>query len=64
MVSFPLPQSLVGKQVDAFLDHFLENAIDAKGLMFGGGIGKTTEGFVALRKRGDTTGTHRQQLKS
>lgn len=42
---------------------FLVEAIDAQGLIFGGGIGKTTSGFVNSNKRKSATNEQRQQVK-
>lgn len=63
-ISFSLPQSINPKAEDTFFDRFLAEAIEANGLIYGGGIGKTTSGFVTLNKRGSTSEAHWQQVKS
>jgi uncharacterized protein len=48
---------------DAFVDAFLEQAIEANGLMFGGGGRREWKGFVTLERRGSATDDHRQVMQ-
>ena len=60
-ISSKLDESSFNKLIDAFI----EQAIEANGLMFGGG-GNESEwsGFVTLDRRGSATEEHRQFVQS
>lgn len=64
LITFSLSSEIDGKSENAFVDRFLAEAIEANGLVFGGGIGETTEGFATLNKRGTAIEEHRQQVKN
>lgn len=50
---------------DRFLDDFIFQAIEANGLLFGGGgRDDTWEGFVTLNRRGSTTQLHQDQIRN
>ncbi len=48
---------------DAFIDAFLEQAIEANGLAFGGGGRREWKGFVTLERRGSAIDGHRQLVQ-
>ena len=64
LITFSLSSEIDVKSENAFVDRFLAEAIEANGLVFGGGIVETTQGFAALNKRGSATEAHRQQVKN
>lgn len=64
LITFSLSNDINVESNNAFVDRFLAEAIEANGLVFGGGIGETTEGFATLNKRGTATEEHRQQVKN
>ena len=43
-------------------DLFIGQAIEANGLLFGGGVGREINGFVTVGGRGSTSEEHRQTL--
>ena len=55
LIAFSLSSITDVNPEDAFVDSFLEEAIDANGLAFGDSIGKTSSGFVSLYKYGSAT---------
>jgi uncharacterized protein YggL (DUF469 family) len=57
-ISFTLPQNLENEALDIFFDRFID-VIEHNGLLFGGGLGLKSEGFVTLDKRGNATEEHR-----
>jgi uncharacterized protein len=61
-VRFRLPEDLGEDDLDAFLDQFLNEAIEAHELDFGGGGHHEWQGFVALNKPGSATEEHRSQV--
>jgi uncharacterized protein len=63
-VRFTLVKKMDSNAIDIFCDRFLVEAIEAYNLVFGGGIGEETEGFVSLRNRGSTTELHRQHVET
>jgi uncharacterized protein YggL (DUF469 family) len=63
-ISFSLPENLDSEELNDFFDQFITEAIENNGLVFGGGIGGNSEGFVTLGKRGSATEEHRERVKS
>jgi hypothetical protein len=59
-VSFELRPELAEDQLLAFWDAFILEAIERNGLAYGGG----TQGFCSSWRRGSTTETHRELLRS
>ncbi len=62
-VRFRMSSDLREAAFDALIDAFLEQAIEAHGLMFGGGGKSEWEGFVTLERRGSATEEHRQLVQ-
>lgn len=54
-VGFRLPEDLDEASVDAFWDAFVGQAIEAPGLMCGGGCGRVWDVFVTRTGRGSAT---------
>jgi hypothetical protein len=63
-ITFKFRTSLQDDEINQFLDLFITSAIECNGLMFGGGIGNTFDGFISLAKRGSVTEEQRQKVKS
>jgi hypothetical protein len=63
-ISFSLPENLDSEAQDHFVDQFLAEAIESNGLLFGGGLGKDSEGFATLDKRRSATEEHRVRVRS
>lgn len=63
-ISFSLPENLDSEKLDNFFDQFLVEAIENNGLVFGGGVGENSGGFVTLGKRGSATEEHRERVKN
>ena len=63
-VNFELNKPVTDEEIEAFLDLFLDDAIEKNGLIYGGGFGVTFDGFVILEKNGSATEEHRQLIKS
>ena len=61
-IRFRLPEDLGEEDLDAFLDQFLTEAIDAQELDFGGGGRHEWQGFVVLNRRGSATEEHRKHV--
>lgn len=61
-ISFTLPQNLDNETLDILFDRFID-VIEYYGLLFGGGIGPNSEGFVTLDKRGNATEEHREFVR-
>lgn len=61
-VQFRMPSDLTESDFDDLIDLFIEEAIEANGLSFGGGGGDEWSGFVALDGRGSTTDEHREKV--
>jgi hypothetical protein len=62
-VQFQAAADMREEVFDAFIDAFLEQAVEANGLMFGGGGGREWKGFVTLERRGSATDGHRQLVQ-
>jgi len=62
-VQFRVAADLSEAAFDALIDAFLEQAIEAQGLLFGGGGRRKWRGFVTLERRGSATDDHRQFLQ-
>jgi uncharacterized protein YggL (DUF469 family) len=62
-VRFRLSKDLDEAAFNAFIDAFIEHAIEANGLMFGGGGHREWEGFVTLDRRGSAIAEHRQLVQ-
>lgn len=63
-VNFELNKPLTDEEIEAFLDLFLDDAIEKNGLIYGGGFGVTFDGFVILEKNGSAKEEHRQLINS
>jgi uncharacterized protein len=63
-VRFRLAENLSEEDLNAFLDQFLNEVIEAHGLYFGGGGHREWQGFVGLNRRGSATEEHRNQVDS
>jgi len=63
-VTFKFSNHLQDDEINQFLDLFITSAIECNGLMFGGGIGNTIDGFISLAKKGSVTEEQRQKVKS
>lgn len=62
-VQFTLDPGLTGQHLEAFIDSFLDEAIEAQGLGFGGGGQYDWSGFVAvLGRRGSVTEANRTEI--
>ncbi|RLD61709.1 MAG: hypothetical protein DRJ05_02015 [Bacteroidetes bacterium] len=62
-ISFNLIPNLSDKQLDAFFDEFIMDAVEKNSLFFGGGGNKQEwEGFLALNRRGSATEGHRANI--
>ncbi|MDZ7288872.1 MAG: YggL family protein [candidate division KSB1 bacterium] len=60
-VRFRMSSSLDESSFNKLIDAFIEQAIEAKRLMFGGGGNESVwSGFVTLDRRGSATEQHRQ----
>ncbi|MDI6794914.1 MAG: YggL family protein [bacterium] len=63
-VQFRMTPVLTDQDFDAFIDLFIEEAIEANGLSFGGGGSRDDwSGFVALDGRGSITDEHRDKVE-
>ena len=62
-VQFRVLDDLDDADLDAFIDVFLEDAIEANRLAFGGGGRLAWVGFVTLERRGTATEEHRQLVR-
>jgi uncharacterized protein YggL (DUF469 family) len=62
-ILFSLSENLDSEKLNDFFDQFLMEAIENNGLVFGGGIGGNSGGFVTLGKRGSATEEHRERVK-
>jgi uncharacterized protein len=62
-VRFRISSDLDELAVDALIDTFLEKAIEANGLVFGGGGRAEWNGLVTLERRGSVTEAHRQLVE-
>lgn len=63
-LSFSLKNALDAEPLEAFTDEFISDAIENNGLVYGGGVGQESCGFVALDKRGSVTDAQIAKLKS
>lgn len=63
-LSFSLKDDLDAEALEAFTDEFILEAIENNCLVYGGGVGKESCGFVALEGRGSVTDAHIAKLKS
>lgn len=63
-ISFSLSENLDSEKLDDFFDQFITEVIENNSLVFGGGIGGNSGGFVTLSKRGSATEEHRGRVKS
>jgi uncharacterized protein len=63
-LSFSLKDALEAEALDTFIDEFILEAIENNGLVYGGGVGNETCGFVALEGQGSVTDAHIAKLKS
>jgi uncharacterized protein YggL (DUF469 family) len=65
-VSFDVSPKITIAQRNALLDAFITDAIEANGLLFGGGgADKNWEGFVTVdKRRGSATEVHRQSVRA
>jgi uncharacterized protein YggL (DUF469 family) len=62
-VQFRVAADMSEAAFDAFIDAFLEQAIEANGLVFGGGGSREWKGFVTPGRRGSATDGHRQLVQ-
>jgi hypothetical protein len=62
-IRFRMSNDLDEAAFDALIDAFIEQAIEANGLMFGGGGQREWKGFVTLERRGSATEEHRQLVQ-
>ena len=64
-MAFRTPTGLPAEERNHFLDRFIEEAVEANGLAFGGGGGpdEPWEGFVTLWNRGLATLKHREKVE-
>jgi uncharacterized protein YggL (DUF469 family) len=63
-VSAELQAPLNSQQRDALIDVFLAECIEANGMLFGGGINETLDGYVvAGQDRSSVTDRHREIVK-
>jgi uncharacterized protein YggL (DUF469 family) len=62
-ISFTLSDHLSSEALNGFSDRFLAEAIENNGLLFGGGIGGNSAGFVTFGKRGSATEEHRALVR-
>ena len=62
-VQFRVAADMSDAAFDAFIDAFFEQAIEANGLMFGGGGRREWKEFVTLEGRGAATDDHRQLVQ-
>jgi uncharacterized protein YggL (DUF469 family) len=57
--------SLDAAQQDALIDAFLEECVEANGMMFGGGVGETLRGYlVAEGARASATDAQRETVRA
>jgi uncharacterized protein YggL (DUF469 family) len=61
-ISFRLAEGLLEARIDRFYDDFLE-AVKARGLMCGGGCGRTWQVFIARTRRQSATEEDRQAIR-
>jgi uncharacterized protein len=62
-VQFRVAADMSEVAFDAFIDAFLEQAIEANGMVFGGGGRREWKGFVTLGRRGSATDGRRQLVQ-
>lgn len=62
-IRFRISSDLDESAIDAIIETFLEQAIAAHGLLFGGGGKSEWDGFVTLEPRGSVTEEHRQVVQ-
>jgi uncharacterized protein YggL (DUF469 family) len=62
-IRFLISPDLDESAIDVLIDTFLEQAIEANGLVFGGGGKSAWDGVVTLEQRGSVTEEHRQLVQ-
>lgn len=63
-VRFSLAEDMSEADLEAFLDLFFTEALESRGLGFGGGGNHEWEGFVAVDGRGSVSEEQRQEVES
>lgn len=63
-VRFRLPQDIGEEDLDNFLDQFFKEALESRGLGFGGSGYHEWDGFVAVDGRGSVTEEQRQEVEN